>query len=323
MAVYTHITQNTLNDFMKQYPFKAVTDFQGIEQGVENTNYLITADATQYILTLFEKRVAKDDLPFYLDYMNFLYQNNITVPQPIKTKTGQILTCFGDKPAVVLSFLSGKDITLDKITAHHCAELGQFLAQLHQTSNRCDLSQTNSLSITNWPLLFKECQKASNGEFSTILSTLQSELSFLKKQWPQNLPKGLIHADLFPDNVFFEKETLSGIIDFYFSCTDFYAYDVAICLNAWCFDSKTSQFDITKSTAFLTAYQKGRPLLEHEKMAFPILCRGAALRFLLTRLYDWFHTPKDALVKPKNPDEYYQKLCFHQNITQFEEYLTL
>ncbi|WP_025898166.1 homoserine kinase [Sneathiella glossodoripedis] len=319
MAVYTDISDEELDDLLLQYDLGEVLSCKGIAEGVENSNFLLHMEAGFYILTLYEKRVEENDLPFFLGLMEHLAAKNFVSPTPIATKSGQSLTRVAGRPAAIIQFLEGRSIR--RITPDHCALLGDTLADLHLAAQDFKLTRNNALDVTSWRNLFNRC-KASNaeGQFSTAeLKEIESELEFLELHWPQDLPTGVIHADLFPDNIFFLNNAVSGVIDYYFACTDFLAYDLAICMNAWCFETDSS-FNITKARKLLNAYQKRREISVQELGALPLLCRGAAMRFYLTRLFDWLNQVDGALVKPKDPSEYLKKIRFHQDVTSVSAY---
>ncbi|HUO53790.1 MAG TPA: homoserine kinase [Rhodoblastus sp.] len=317
MAVYTDVTDEALYAFLADYALGEVLSFKGIAEGVENSNFLLHCDAGRYILTLYEKRVRAKDLPFFLGLMEHLAAKGLSCPLPVKRRDGAALGVLAGRPAAIITFLDG--VSTRKPDARHCAETGRALAQLHLAGQGFELSRHNALSVEHWPELFA-ASHARAGEVAPGLETeIACELESLARQWPCDLPQGVIHADLFPDNVFFIGQKLSGLIDFYFACNDALAYDLAICLNAWCFEPDGA-FNATKGRALLQGYQSLRPLEPVERGALPVLARGAAMRFLLTRLYDWLNVPPGALVRPKNPLEYLNKLRFHQTIDHAGEY---
>ncbi|HLF58032.1 MAG TPA: homoserine kinase [Alphaproteobacteria bacterium] len=312
MAVYTEVSDEELAEFVGQYDIGAPVSFKGIAEGVENSNYILQTDRGSFILTLYEKRVAKADLPFFLGLMEHLAKNGIACPTPLHGRDGAALRELAGRPAAIVTFLAG--MWPRRIAPHHCAELGAALAKLHLAGQSFPTQRENALSVAGWRPLFNACADRTHEIRAELVSEIAGELDVLEKSWPKNLPKGVIHADLFPDNVFFLGDKLSGLIDFYFACTDLFAYDLAICLNAWCFE-KDRSFNVTKARNLLTRYRKLRPFSQEELAALPILARGAALRFLLTRLYDWLHHPEGAMVSRKDPLEYRDKLRFHQGVT--------
>ena len=311
MAVYTEVGDDDLNIFVAEYDLGPVLSCKGIAEGVENTNYLIHTSTASYILTLYEKRVAEADLPFFLELMEHLAGKRIPCPTPIHGKDGKALRRLCGRPAAIVTFLDG--MWPRRIRTEHCAGVGAALARLHVAGQDFAMSRRNALTVDDWrPLLEASASRA--GEVRLALAeTLSEELGYLEANWPSNLPCGICHADLFPDNVFFIGDSLSGLIDFYFACDDFFAFDLAVCMNAWCFERDRS-FNITKARAMLSAYRAVRPFSDAELAALPLLARGCALRFLLTRLYDWLNTPEGALVKPKDPLEYLAILKFHQAV---------
>ncbi|MCF6369854.1 homoserine kinase [Rhizobium halophilum] len=317
MAVYTDITEDDLKAFLTQYEVGELTSYKGIAEGVENSNFLLHTTREPLILTLYEKRVDKQDLPFFLGLMQHLAGRGLSCPLPLPRRDGELLGELSGRPAAVISFLEG--MWLRKPEAKHCREVGRALAQMHIAGEGFSLKRKNALSLGGWMTLWdKSAVRADEVELG-LQDEISAELAYLEAHWPQDLPAGVIHADLFQDNVFFLGDELSGVIDFYFACNDFYAYDVAICLNAWCFE-KDGSYNLTKGMALLEGYREVRPLSPEEIEALPILARGSALRFFLTRLYDWLTTPAGALVVKKDPLEYLKKLRFHRAIESALEY---
>jgi homoserine kinase type II len=318
MAVYTDVAADELAEFLRHYDIGELLSYKGIAEGVENSNFLLHTSAGSFILTLYEKRVARGDLPFFLGLMTHLATHGINCPQPMKNKSGEALSTLAGRPAAIINFLEG--VWPRKPSAAQCAGVGQALAKMHLAGRDFKMSRANALSVSGWRPLFEQAAPRA-GEVQHGLGVfIGTELDYLEGNvWPKDLPSGVIHADLFPDNVFFLGDKLSGIIDFTFACDDMLAYDVAICLNAWCFESDCS-FNVTKARAFLNAYGRERPLSEAEQNALPLLARGAALRFLLTRLVDFLNVPPGALVRPKDPLEYVRKLRFHQNVASARDY---
>ena len=318
MAVYTDVAADELAEFLKHYDIGELLSYKGIAEGVENSNFLLHTTAGYFILTLYEKRVAKGDLPFFLNLMTHLASHGINCPQPVKSKSGEALGMLAGRPAAIINFLEG--VWPRKPSAAHCAGVGQALAKMHLAGRDFSMTRANALSVSGWRPLFDAAASRADELRHGLRAFIGAELDHLENNvWPRNLPQGVIHADLFPDNVFFLGERLSGIIDFTFACTDILAYDVAICLNAWCFESDYS-FNVTKARAFLNAYGRERKLSDAEQDALPLLARGAALRFLLTRLVDFLNVPEGALVRPKDPLEYARKLRFQQGVTSMRDY---
>ena len=311
MAVYTEVADDELRTFVAEYDIGAVVSCKGIAEGVENSNFLLQTDHGNFILTLYEKRVAHDDLPFFLQLMEHLSAAGLPCPVPIHGRDGRALRALASRPAAIVTFLQG--LWPRRIDLAHCAELGAGLARMHLAGASFSLRRPNSLSLDGWRHLIAATAPRADEVQPGLAAELQRELDSLVAEWPRDLPTGVIHADLFPDNVFFIDGHLSGIIDFYFACTDFLAYDIAVCLNAWCFERDNS-FNITKARLLLSGYRKVRPLEQAELAALPLLGRGSALRFLLTRLYDWLNLPAGALVTPKDPLEYLTKLRFHRGL---------
>jgi homoserine kinase type II len=318
MAVYTDVAADELAEFLGDYDIGELRSYKGIAEGVENSNFLLHTSAGSFILTLYEKRVAKCDLPFFLGLMTHLASRGINCPQPLRNKNGETLSTLAGRPAVIINFLEG--IWPRKPTATHCAGVGQALAKMHLAGQGFAMSRANALSVSGWRPLFEQAAARADEVQHGLRAFIGAELDYLESGvWPSNLPLGVIHADLFPDNVFFLGEQVSGLIDFTFACDDMLAYDVAICLNAWCFESDCS-FNVTKARAFLNAYERERALSEAEQHALPLLARGAALRFLLTRLVDVLNVPLGALVRPKDPLEYVRKLRFQQGVASLRDY---
>lgn len=309
MAVYTEVSDEDLIAFIAEYDLGDVVSCKGIAEGVENTNYLLQTTLGRYILTLYEKRVKESDLPFFLGLIEHLAAQEVSCPVPLHGRDGKALRQLCDRPAAMVSFLDG--MWPRRIKPGHCSALGAALAQLHVAGDSYPVERPNALSVQAWRPLFDACAARADTVSPGLSNILTRELDHLESHWPEDLPTGVCHADLFPDNVFFIGGDLSGIIDFYFACTDFFAYDLAICLNAWCFERDNS-FNITKARLMLSRYRTVRPFSDAEVQALPLLARGSALRFLLTRLYDWLHHSEGALVQPKDPLDYLAKLSFHQ-----------
>jgi len=317
MAVYTEVPDDALTDFLATYDVGALLSFKGIAEGVENSNYLLHTDAGSYILTLYEKRVAPKDLPFFLSLMDHLAARDIPCPTPVKNKAGESLSTLCGRPAALITFLEG--LWVRRPRAEHCRELGAALARFHLAGQDFAGYRPNTLSAKDWRGVVEPALGDAESVCSGLADEVVAEIEALEQSWPGDLPSGVIHADLFPDNVFFLGDKLSGFIDFYFACNDAFAYDIAICLNAWCFEGD-SAFNVTKARALLSAYEAVRHLEDGEYEALPLLARGAAMRFLVTRLYDWINTPEGALVRPKDPMEYVRKSRFHRTVRSTGEY---
>lgn len=312
MAVYTRIPETELAEFVSRYDIGKVRELKDILSGVENSNFFLTTDAAKYILTLYEKRTREEDLPFFINLMRHIAAKGIPCPAPIADKKGAVLQRLAGKPAALVSFLNGG--ATHAITVEQCREVGIALAQMHIATSDFKESRANNLSLEGWATLITRCLEKGDTVQAGLTHNLVNELKYLVANWPDMgaMPYGVIHADLFPDNVFFANDKLCGLIDFYFACSDFLAYDLAICINAWCFND-AHQFQALRSAAMMDGYQSVRKLGAHEKKAMPVLLRGASLRFLLTRLYDLLHHPEGALVKPKDPLEYAAKLTYFQS----------
>jgi len=317
LAVYTDITEIDLKHFLAQYDVGELTSYKGIAEGVENSNFLLHTTRDPLILTLYEKRVEKSDLPFFLGLMQHLSEHGLSCPLPLPRRDGELLGELSGRPAALISFLEG--MWLRKPEAKHCREVGKALAGMHLAGEGFEIKRPNALSLEGWKTLWKKSAARADEVETGLEREITAELAFLQAHWPKNLPAGVIHADLFQDNVFFLGDELSGLIDFYFACNDLLAYDVSICLNAWCFE-KDGSYNVTKGSALLEGYYSVRPLSDAERDALPVLARGSALRFFLTRLYDWLTTPEGALVVKKDPLEYLRKLRFHRQISSVAEY---
>jgi homoserine kinase type II len=317
MAVYTDVTDEELQQFLAGYDLGTLMSYKGIAEGVENSNFLLHTSKGAFILTLYEKRVAAGDLPFFLNLMEHLAARGLTCPQPVRNRSGEALGRLAKRQTAIVTFLDG--VWIRRPSAAHCGAVGEALAQLHLAGADFDMTRRNGLSVAGWRPLVETAAARADTVQTGLCEAIAAELARLERDWPRDLPQGVIHADLFPDNVFFLGDRLSGLIDFYFACTDALAYDVAVCLNAWCFEPDHS-YNMTKGRALLHGYMRKRALSAPEIAALPILCRGAALRFLLTRLVDWLEVPAGALVKPKDPLEYYRKLRFHQTNTSARDY---
>lgn len=317
MAVYTDITEDDLRNFLTQYDVGSLTSYKGIAEGVENSNFLLHTTKDPLILTLYEKRVEKSDLPFFLGLMQHLAAKGLSCPLPLPRKDGELLGELSGRPAALISFLEG--MWLRKPEAKHCREVGKALAAMHLAGEGFEIKRPNALSVEGWKVLWDKSEDRTDEVEKGLKDEIRPEIDYLAAHWPKDLPAGVIHADLFQDNVFFLGDELSGLIDFYFACNDLLAYDVSICLNAWCFE-KDGAYNVTKGKALLEGYQSVRPLSEAELEALPLLARGSALRFFLTRLYDWLTTPEGALVVKKDPLEYLRKLRFHRSIATVAEY---
>ena len=320
MAVYTKIDKKEIDKINSKFNIEKIITYQGIKKGIENTNYLLKSNNNKFILTIFEKRVSNKEIPFFMKLMEILNNANINCPKPLKSKKGSHLIKLKNKTACIVSFLEGKDkLTLN---SNNCYQTGKIIAQIHGVTRKMNFSRKNSMGIKNLKPLLKSI-KFKSKKFSNLEKFLKNNLNDVKKKWPTNLPSGIIHADLFVDNIFFKKNQLSGIIDFYFAANDFFMYEIAICINALCFDRRNYKFKINnqKIKSLIKGYESVRKISIKEKKSLNILCRGAAIRYLLTRLYDYSNTPKTALIQIKDPNEYYQKLITHNNLKSYDDYL--
>ena len=312
MAVYTTVDDLTLATFLSAYDLGDVRSFAGIAEGVENSNYLLRTTKAHYILTLYEKRVDANDLPFFMDLMTHLASKGMRCPLPVAARDGNILRELMGRPCAIFSFLDGTSSGYPN--REKCKALGQSLAVLHLNATDITRNRQNALGPASWQPLLDIVGHRADEVGPNMQNMAQNQLSSILVKWPKDLPRGIIHADLFPNNVLFINDTLTGVIDFYFACEDILAYDIGICLNSWCFEADGS-FNLTKSRSLIHGYQAVRPLSEAEIAAIPVLAAGSAMRFFLTRLYDWLNTPKHALVSPKDPMEYWAILRFHQSVS--------
>jgi len=320
MAVYTKINKKDLLYINKKFNDERFLSFKGIKQGIENTNYLLKSKNKKYILTIFEKRVSKKEIPFFMELMDELNTSKLNCPKPLKNKDGKYLINLKNKTACIVSFLQGKD--KKNLNIKNCYDVGRVIAQMHLHTKKIKLFRKNSMGIKNLNPLLKSI-KFKSKKFTNIDKFLKINFDNIKKKWPKKLPGGIIHGDLFIDNIFFKNNKLSGIIDFYFAANDYFMYEIAICINALCFDKINSKFKINKSKIknLIKGYESIRNISLKEKKSLNILCRGAAMRYFLTRLYDYANTPKTAIIKIKDPREYYQKIIIHNNLKTYKDYL--
>mgnify|MGYP001176266713 CR=1 FL=1 len=317
MAVYTRIKRKDLEDFVAKFDIGDIVSCDAIADGIENTNYLLETTTGKYVLTLFEKRVQPDDLPFFVALMSFLERRSFPCPRPVPDRNGDVLHKLSERPAALVRFVPGawpRDVIPD-----HCREAGKTLARLHLSAAEFGMTRNNDLALPDWRRLANSLGDRADSLQTGFAMWITEELVSLDAKWPQNLPTGIVHGDLFPDNVFFENGRISGVIDFYFACNDALAFDLAICLNAWCFP-EPDRFDIDHGAALLAGYQAVRPLSLEERNALPILARGAAMRFLVTRVHDWFHTPEDALGTRKDPLDMVPVIEFHRAVSDSAAY---
>lgn len=317
MAVYTDVAEGELETFLRDYPVGGLLSYKGIAEGSENSNFLLHTSSGSYILTLYEKRVETQDLPFFLGLMEHLAGKGISCPLPVKRNDGVLIGRLAGRPAALISFLEGMWMRRPGVV--HCREVGKALAALHIAGQDFPIRRQNALSVPGWRTLWNASRDRADEVDAGLAAEVDADFALIDRSWPTDLPQGVIHADMFPDNVFFLGEKLSGIIDFYFACDDFHAYDVATCLNAWCFE-KDFSFNLTKGAALLSGYQSLRPLSSAERQALPVLARGSALRFMLTRLYDWLTIPDGPLVQKRDPVDYIRRLRFHRAVESAADY---
>jgi len=320
MAVYTKLSENNLKDFFSKYNLGKLLKFRGIQEGIENSNYFIKTDSGKFILTVYEKRVEEKDLPFFMGLMKNIFNENFPSPEPIINKNGNYITEIFGKKAAVVSFLEGA--SKKNLTPGNCHEVGIYTAKLHMITKNLNIKRTNRLSVNSWRLIYRKIQRDCSKIYPDLTKIIERNLEVIEDKWPKNIPRGIIHADLFPDNIFFKGSKLTGIIDFYFSCYDFYALEIAICLNALCFEGKNENlsFNVTKAKKFIDGYSSIRQLTEEEKKSLKVLCQGAAIRFLLTRVFDYLNLTEGAIVKIKDPVEYLKRLEFHDNVENYQDY---
>lgn len=317
MAVYTDVPEGDLARFLEEYDIGRLLSYKGIAEGTENTNFLLHAGSGAFILTLYEKRVDGADLPFFLGLMEHLARKGLSCPLPVRRADGALTGALAGRTAALITFLEG--VWSRRPNVAQCREVGRALASLHRAGADFPLARPNALGLPGWRSLWEASREHADAVEPGLTAEIDADFAALEAAWPRDLPAGVIHADLFPDNVFFLGDTLSGLIDFYFACDDLYAYDLATCLNAWCFEPDFS-FNVTKSMALLAGYQAVRPLSAAEVAALPVLARGSALRFLMTRLYDWLTIPDGPLVRKRDPLEYVRKLRFHRAVASPAEY---
>ena len=320
MAVYTIINNKEVISLGNSYNIDKITNFKGIKKGIENTNYLLKTNKKKFILTIFEKRVLKKDLPFFMNLMEKLNKKKIICPKPLKNNKSEHLCKIKKRPACIVTFLKGTDKT--NLNYKNCFDIGKNIAKFHKVTTKMKLFRRNSMSVKKLDTLLNVIKIKSNKISPKLKPILNACLKDIKKKWPKKLPEGIIHGDLFIDNIFFNKNRFSGFIDFYFSSNDYLMYEIAICINSLCFDKKNNLFIMNnkKILNLINGYESIRPFSKKEKKSLNTLCRGAALRYLLTRIYDYFNTPKTALIQIKDPNEYLQKLIIHNQLNDFKDY---
>jgi len=320
MAVYTKLSKDELENFFLSYGLGKLLNYKGIKEGIENTNYSIQTEKGKFILTLYEKRVEEKDLPFFISLMRNLYDKKFPSPEPIINNNGNYISEIKGKKAAVVSFLNGSAKKI--LNPNDCYEVGINTGKLHAITKNLKGNRKNKLSFISWKKIYDKVKKDCSKIHPSLPEIIEKNLNEIEEKWPKNIPSGIIHADLFPDNIFFKDNKLSGIIDYYFSCNDFYAFEIAICLNALCFEgsSENLSFNVTKAKKFIDGYSSIRKLTDDEKNSLKILCKGAALRFLLTRVFDYLNLIEGAIVKIKDPVEYLKRLEFHENVKNYQDY---
>ena len=320
MAVYTKLSENKLKEFFLKYNLGQLISYKEIKEGIENTNYFIQTESGKFILTLYEKRVEEKDLPFFISLMRNLFDKNFPSPEPMVNKNGNYISEISGKKAAVVSFLDGQAKKI--LNPDDCYEVGVYTAKLHVITKNLTGKRENKLSINSWRNIYNKVKNDCSKIHPNLTSVIEKNLDEIEKYWPKNIPAGIIHADLFADNIFFRDKKVSGIIDYYFSCFDFYAFEIAICLNALCFEGKKENlsFNVTKAKKFIDGYSSVRKLELDEKNSLKILCQGAAIRFLLTRVFDYLNLIDGAIVKIKDPVEYLKRLEFHDSVSNYQDY---
>jgi len=320
MAVYTKLSEAQLKDFFSKYDLGKVLKYEEIKEGIENTNYYVELEKGKFILTLYEKRVEEKDLPFFISLMKNLFDKKFPSPEPIINRNGNYISEILNKKAAVVSFLEGKAKKI--LEPNECYEIGIHTAKLHLITNKLNGKRENKLSVNSWRELYNKVKIDCSKIYKDLPNIIEKNLDIIEKNWPKSIPSGIIHADLFSDNIFFKNKKLSGIIDYYFSCNDFYAFEIAICLNALCFEGKNENlsFNVTKAKRFIDGYESLRKLNDNEKKYLKVLCQGAAMRFLLTRVFDFLNLTEGAIVKIKDPLEYLKRLEFHDSVNSYEDY---
>ena len=320
MAVYTKLSEAQLKDFFSKYDLGKVLKYEEIKEGIENTNYYVELEKGKFILTLYEKRVEEKDLPFFISLMKNLFDKKFPSPEPIINRNGNYISEILNKKAAVVSFLEGKAKKI--LEPNECYEIGIHTAKLHLITNKLNGKRENKLSVNSWRELYNKVKIDCSKIYKDLPNIIEKNLDIIEKNWPKSIPSGIIHADLFSDNIFFKNKKLSGIIDYYFSCNDFYAFEIAICLNALCFEGKNENlsFNVTKAKRFIDGYESLRKLNDNEKKYLKVLCQGAAMRFLLTRVFDYLNLTEGAIVKIKDPLEYLKRLEFHDSVNSYEDY---
>ena len=321
MAIYTKLNKEQIQNILLNYKLGNLKNFKGIEEGIENTNYFIETEKGKYILTIYEKRVNNEDLPFFSKLMLDLSKNNFVCPKPISNKNNSYISDLNNKKFMIVSYLEGA--SKSSLSPTECKIVGKEIAKLHKITKNFNFKRQNDLSVKSWRRIFTQVKDRCNKIHPDLPKLIEANLINIEKNWPKNLPSGIIHADLFSDNIFFKNNKFSGFIDFYFSCNDFYAFEIAICFNALCFDGvkQNLSFNVTKAKNLMNGYNEVRKITKDEKNAIKVLSQGAALRFLLTRVFDYINTVDDAVVKIKDPEEYLKRLEFHKNAKSFEDYL--
>ena len=320
MAVYTKLSETELKDFFSKYNLGKLLNYKGIKEGIENTNYFTETEKGKFILTLYEKRVEEKDLPFFISLMRNIYDKKFPSPEPIINRNGNYISEILKKKAAVISFIEGS--AKKNLNPNDCYQVGIYTAKLHQITKTLNIKRKNKLSVNSWREIYSKVERNCSKIHKNLSKIIEKNLSDIEKNWPKNIPAGIIHADLFPDNIFFKKNKLSGIIDYYFACHDFYAFEIAICLNALCFEGSKENlsFNVTKATKFINGYSSIRKLTSSEKDSLKILCKGAAIRFLLTRVFDYLNLIEGAIVTVKDPIEYLKRLEFHDSIKSYQDY---
>ncbi len=320
MAVYTQLSKAEITNFFTKYELGEIKNFEGIKEGIENTNYIINSEKDKFILTIYEKRVSEEDIPFFIGLMKNLFNSNFKCPNPIINKNGSYISEISNKKAAVVSFIEGE--SKEKLSPQNCYDIGVETAKLHKITEKLSIKRKNNLSVKSWKSLFNKIENDCSKINKKLPNIIKNSLIEIERNWPKNLPSGIIHADLFPDNIFFKNNKFNGIIDFYFACNDFFAFEIAICINALCFDGvkENVSFNVTKAKRFIDGYSSIRKIEKEEKESLKVLSQGAAMRFLLTRVFDYLNLVEGAIVKIKDPVEYLNRLEFHNSVKNYEDY---
>jgi homoserine kinase type II len=316
MAVYTQVSAEALTDFLARYDHGALVSAKGIAEGVENSNYMVDTTAGRYILTLYEKRVAAGDLPFFMEMLDHVAADGNLVPRAFADRDGHVIQQLEGRPACLIEFLSGVSVTRPTAAQAHAAAAA--MGRMHHSLARFTGHRANTLGLDDWRPLLDRCGRSLDTIEPGLFDRVDAALAAVERDWPRDLAVSVIHADLFPDNVLMLDDRVTGLIDFYFACTDIRAYDLAVMHSAWAFDPAGELLDPAVGHALVAGYDGAFGLSAAERAALPVLARGACLRFLLTRAWDWLNTPADALVTRKDPLAYARRLDWYERSDGFD-----